>query len=110
MPFSETLAERVRKRLSRRKGIEEKKMFGGLGFLLNGNMCVGVWKEFLIARLGIEQAEEARKELNIREFDITGRAMKGWVMIEPAGLKEEGQLKDWLRRAVQFVETLPAKS
>ena len=74
MAFSEALAERIRRRLARRKGIEEKKMFGGIGFLLNGTMLVGVWKESLIARLGPEGGDEALKEPHVKEFDITGRA------------------------------------
>ena len=62
MAFNEALAQRIRQRLARRKGIEEKKMFGGIGFLLNGNMFVGVWKDSLIVRLGPEDGDEALKE------------------------------------------------
>jgi len=87
MAFSEALASRVRQALPRKKGIEEKKMFGGIGFLLNGNMLVGVWKESLIVRLGPEDGEEALKEPHVREFDITGRAMKGWVLVDPEGVE-----------------------
>ena len=72
MAFSEELAERIRQGLARRKGIEEKKMFGGVGFLLNGNMLVGVWKDSLIVRLGPEEGEEALKEPHVSEFNITG--------------------------------------
>src|SRR5262245_49709937 len=75
MAFDEALAERIRKGLARRKNIQEKKMFGGIGFLLNGNMLVGVWKESLIVRLGPEDGDEALLEPHVREFDITGRAM-----------------------------------
>jgi len=109
MAFSEELAERIRQGLARRKGIEEKKMFGGVGFLLNGNMLVGVWKDSLIARLGPEQAEEALREPHVKEFDITGRAMKGWVLVGPEGVQNDDELKGWLRRAVKFVGKLPAK-
>ena len=91
------LAERVRQPLARKKGINEKKMFGGIGFLLNGNMLVGVWKDSLIARLGPEQAEEALEEPHVGEFDITGRPMKGWVLVEPSGVEDDDQLKDWIR-------------
>jgi len=59
MAYSETLAERIRKRLPRRRNVEEKKMFGGIGFLLKGNMCVGIWKDSLIVRVGPEQYEDA---------------------------------------------------
>src|ERR1043166_8863172 len=103
MAFSEELAERIRQRLARRKGIEEKKMFGGIGFLLNGNLLVGVWKESLLARLGPEQGDEALKEPHVKEFDIAGRSMKGWVLVAPEGVEGDDQLKGWVQRAVQFV-------
>jgi hypothetical protein len=83
MAFDEALAERIRQALSRRKHVEEKKMFGGIGFLRNGHLLVGVWKDSLIVRLGGEQGEEALKEPHVSEFNITGRAMKGWVLVEP---------------------------
>ena len=73
MAFSESLAERIRHLLARRKHVEEKKMFGGIGFLLNGNLLVGVRKDSLLARLGPEQGEEALKEAHVSEFTIAGR-------------------------------------
>jgi TfoX/Sxy family transcriptional regulator of competence genes len=94
MAFSEDLAERIRQQLARRKRVEEKKMFGGVGFLLNGNMLVGVWKDSLIVRLGAEEGEEALKEPHVREFDITGRAMKGWVLVAAKGLEDDDRLHD----------------
>src|SRR6266853_3147243 len=109
MAFSEKLAERVRHLVARRKGVEEKKMFGGVGFLLNGNMLVGVWKESLIVRLGPDEGDEALKEPHVKEFDITGRPMKGWVLIEPEGVGDDDQLSAWIQRAVKFVGTLPRK-
>ena len=109
MAFNEALAERIRQGLARKKGIEEKTMFGGMGFLLNGNMLVGVWKDSLCVRLGPAQAEEALLEPHVGEFNITGRAMKGWVLVEPQGVENDGQVKDWIRRAVKFVGKLPKK-
>ena len=109
MAFSEDLAERIRHLLARRKKVEEKKIFGGIGFLLNGNMLVGLWKDSLIFRLGPEQGEEALLEPHVKEFDITGRAMKGWVLVEPEGIEDDGRLKGWIQRAVKFVGKLPAK-
>jgi hypothetical protein len=109
MAYDELLASRVRSLLARSKGCAEKKMFGGVGFLLSGNMCVGVWKEFLIARVGPDQYEAALDMPNVRVFDITGRAMSGWVMVEPEGCREVPALKAWVDRAVNFVRTLPAK-
>jgi TfoX/Sxy family transcriptional regulator of competence genes len=109
MAFDETLAERIRVHLARRKNLVEKKMFGGVGFLLNGNMLVGVWKDSLIVRLGPEESDDALKEPHVRAFDITGRAMKGWVMVGPDGVASDEQLNDWIQRAVKFVRSLPAK-
>jgi TfoX/Sxy family transcriptional regulator of competence genes len=109
MAFSEALAGRIRQQLARRKNVEGKKIFGGVGFLLNGNMLVGVWKDSLIARLGPEQSDEALKESHVKEFDVTGRAMKGWVLVAPAGVRGDDQLSGWIQRAVTFVGWLPAK-
>lgn len=107
MPFSESLAARIRDNLSRKRGIEEKKMFGGVGFLLDGNMLVGVWKDSLIVRLGPAAYDEAFLEPHVKEFDITGKSMKGWVMVNSEGIADEGPLKSWIERATKFVKTLP---
>jgi TfoX/Sxy family transcriptional regulator of competence genes len=109
MAFSEALAERIRQRLARRKNVEERKMFGGVGFLLNGNLLVGVWKDSLCVRLGPDQAEEALKEPHVKKFDITGRPMKDWVLVEPESVEADDQLSGWIERATRFVRTLPAK-
>jgi hypothetical protein len=109
MAFSEALAERIRQGLARRKGVEEKTMFGGIGFLLNGNLLVGVWKESLIVRLDPEVGGEALKEPHVRAFDITGRPMRNWVVVESEGVEDDDQLKGWIERATKFVRTLPAK-
>lgn len=110
MPFDETTAQRVRPLLSRRKGFVEKKMFGGIGFLLSGNMCCGVWKEFLILRVGPLAYEETLAQEFVKPFDITGRAMKGWVMVEPPGFQKPADLKSWVDLAVLFAGSLPAKA
>jgi TfoX/Sxy family transcriptional regulator of competence genes len=109
MAYSESLASRIRDALSRTRGVEEKKMFGGVGFLLNGNMLVGVWKQSLIVRLSAEEGEAALAEPYVKDFDVTGRPMKGWVMVEPEGIEDDGQLKGWIDRAIDFVKTLPKK-
>jgi TfoX/Sxy family transcriptional regulator of competence genes len=109
MAFSEALAARIRQRPARKKGVEEKKMFGGVGFLLHGNMLVGVWKDSLIVRLGPDEGEEAMLESHVREFDITGRPMKGWVLVGPEGVQNDEQLTAWIGRATRFVRALPAK-
>src|SRR6266436_3788813 len=107
MAFNQALAERIRDALARKKNIEEKKMFGGIGFLLNGNMLVGVWKNSLIVRVGPDGYDDALLEAHVKEFDITGKPMKGWVLVEPEGIEGDDQLKDWIERAMKFVKTLP---
>jgi TfoX/Sxy family transcriptional regulator of competence genes len=109
MAYSESLALRVRQILGRRRNVAEKKMFGGVGFLLNGNMCVGIWKNSLIARINPANYNDALAEENVREFDITGRPMKGWILVEADGIETDDQLNEWVRRSVEFVSTLPKK-
>ena len=109
MPFSESLAARIRDALARRKNVEEKKMFGCICFFINGNALAGVWKDRLIARLGPDEGEAALLEPHVRAFDITGRPMRNWVAVEPEGVEDDGRLHDWVQRAMEFVTTLPAK-
>ncbi len=109
MVYSESLACRIRQHFTVRRGITEKKMFGGMGFLLYGNMCVGVSQTSLIVRLGPQQADAARHQPNVVEFDVAGRPMKAWVMIEAEGVETDALLSMWIDRAVDFVETLPKK-
>lgn len=109
MAYSESLAERTRQILARRRGIAEKKMFGGVAFLLHGNLCLCVWKTYLIVRLHPGDYAAALTEPEVRPFDVTGRPMKGWVMVEPDGIESDVQLQRWVERAVDFVETLPGK-
>ena len=72
-------------------------------------MLVGVWKESLIVRLGPEDGDQALLEPHVREFDITGRAMKGWVLVDPEGIESDDDLSGWIQRALKFVGKLPAK-
>ena len=109
MAFDEALAARIRDALARRRNIEEKKMFGCVCFLLNGNALAGVWKDRLIARLGPDEGEAALREPHVRAFDITGRPMRNWVAVEPEGIEDDDQLKAWVERATKFVRTLPKK-
>jgi TfoX/Sxy family transcriptional regulator of competence genes len=109
MAYSESLAERIRRAFGRRRGIEEKKMFGGIGFLRGRNMLVGVWQSSLLARLGPEQTLKALREEHVSEFVMKGRASKGWVLVAPEGVEHDEQLGEWIRRAEEFVATLPNK-
>ena len=109
MAFDESLAARVRDVLARTHGVEEKRLFGGAGFLLEGHLLVCVWKDSLIVRLGVGEAEAALRDPSVRPFDVTGTPMKGWVMVEPEGVEDDEQVADWVGRATEFVRTLPAK-
>jgi TfoX/Sxy family transcriptional regulator of competence genes len=109
MPFDATIADRVRPLMARGPGFAEKKMFGGVGFLLHGNMCVGVWKEFLIVRIGPDAYDDALAKTGVKEFDMTGRPMKGWVMVDPSGARGDHELTAWVEQAVAFVSGLPSK-
>jgi TfoX/Sxy family transcriptional regulator of competence genes len=109
MAFDETLAVKLRQALGKRSGLSEKKMFGGVGHLLSGNMVCGVWKDFLILRLAEEVASEVLQEEDVRPFDITGKPMKGWAMAGPAGWRQPANLKRWVGLALDFAESLPPK-
>lgn len=109
MAYNEQLEKRLNRLLAGRKDFYSQKMFGGIGFLLKGNMCVGIYKDDLILRLGPPVAQKALGLKNVKPFDITGRPMKGWVMVTPAGIKTAAALRKWVDMAVDFVSGLPAK-
>lgn len=109
MAFNEHLAWRVRKRLAAQKGLTEKRMFGGLAFLLNGNMCCGVHQRELIVRLNPAQTDIALAEPHTRIFDLSGRPMRGWILVEPAGLADDPALAKWLRFGTTYAASLPKK-
>ena len=109
MPFDEVLAARARTLLSKHVGITEMEAFGGLGFLLHGNMCCGVHGRELIVRVGAERTDDALAQPHAHVFDLTGRAMKGWVLVRPEGLNDDGTLAKWVRMGVEFAAKLPKK-
>jgi TfoX N-terminal domain len=108
MAYDEVLAERVRGVLAGRD-VVGKKMFGGIAFMLAGNMCVGVAREDLIVRTFPEDGVEALAEPHVREFDMTGRPMTGWLLVGPGATADEEGLRKWVGRGVAFAETLPPK-
>ena len=110
MAYDERLAERVRDALGGHAGFSERKMFGGIAFMLDGNMCCGVLGSDLIVRLGPEGAEAALAEPHVRPFDATGRPMKGWATVAPAALDDDRQLARWVDEAAGFASSLPPKS
>jgi TfoX/Sxy family transcriptional regulator of competence genes len=110
MVYNEKMDSKINTLISKWKHISKKKMFGGTGYLLNGNMVAGIYKDFYILRLGEKNANAALKLSNIRVFDITGRPMKGWVMAEEDAFSDDNSLEEWLIKAKKFVQTLPAKN
>ena len=109
MAYNEEIDARIKKIVSNWKNTDDKKMFGGVCHLLNGNMFCGVYKDFLILRLGENQSKNALEFPFVRPFDITGRPMKGWVMVEGEGFRSDQELEAWLNKAKDFAETLPSK-
>ncbi len=109
MAYNELLDIRIRHLIDNWEGTSAKNMFGGVCHLLHGHMVCGVHKDFLILRLGIDAARDAMTQASVKEFDITGRPMKGWVMVAEDGCNTDDELRDWLNKAKIFVETLPRK-
>ncbi|HEY3012677.1 MAG TPA: TfoX/Sxy family protein [Gemmatimonadales bacterium] len=109
MAFDEKLATRIRQSLGQRVGLIEKKMFGGIAFLLNGNMCCGVHGQDLIVRLDPEQTDQVLSRPHARRFDLTGRPMNGWILVGPRGLTTDAHLGEWLGIATGYAGSLPRK-
>jgi TfoX/Sxy family transcriptional regulator of competence genes len=109
MAYNEKLAERMRSVLKSRSNLVEKKMFGGIGFLVNGNMACGVNKQDLILRLSDADFDKALEQPEVRIFDMTGKPMKGWVLVSGPGYKSDKALKDWIEKGIAFARSLPPK-
>ncbi len=109
MAYDEGLAERIRQVLDQQPGLVEKKMFGGIGFMLHGNMACGVTKDELVVRVGPERYAQAVAMPHTRPFDFTGRPMKGWVMVAPDGLESDDDLAGWVHQGIDFALSLPPK-
>jgi len=106
MPYDEQLAERIRRAVDQRAGITEKKMFGGLTFLLGGKMFCGIVKDDLMVRVGQEAYEESLGRPHVRPMDFSGRPMKGYVFVGPAGCRTQRQVVTWVERGARFVASL----
>jgi TfoX/Sxy family transcriptional regulator of competence genes len=110
MAYDKALAERIRLLLTAQPGLTERKMFGGIGFMLFGNMACGVHEGKLIVRVGPDRYAESLAESHANVFDITGRPMKGWIAVSSDGYASDDDLWTWLDRGVGFAKTLPPKS
>ena len=109
MAYDEAVAERVRSALGKNPDIVEKRMFGGVAFLVRGNMCCGVIGDRLMLRIGPKGYEAALARPHAKTMDFTGRPMKGLVYVEPAGFASPLDLKTWIDSALEFALSLPAK-
>jgi len=109
LAYNEKLAQRIRESLKDKYQITEKRMFGGLSFLLNGNMCCGVINDSLMVRVGPDDYEDALTEQHTRQMDFTGRPLKGFVYVDPEGLTTEESLLKWIDRGIKFASSLPSK-
>ncbi len=109
MPYNEQLVGRVRGVLAKKRNVAERKMFGGLTFMVRGNMACGVENDRLMVRVGPEAYDDALGRPHAQMMNFTGRPMKGFVFVEPAGLKSDKDLEAWVQRGVDFAMSLPAK-
>lgn len=106
MAYDEGLAFRVESLMSKETDIISQKMFGGIGYLSNGNMTCGIFEDFLIVRVGPELYQQSLKSKHVKEFDITGKAMNGWVMVDSPGISEDEDLLEWVKKGLSFGRSL----
>lgn len=109
MAYDENLAERIDEVLVGVPNVVQKKMFGGIAFMVRSHMCVGVIGDTLLARVGPDQYEDSLKENYANEMLFTGRPMKGMIYIEPEGINSKAKLIKWVEKCLYFVSTLPEK-
>jgi TfoX/Sxy family transcriptional regulator of competence genes len=109
MAFDEGLAERIRGVLDARSDVDERRMFGGIAFLVAGNMACGVMRDDLMVRMEPDAAAALDSEPGVRRFDMGGRPMKGWLLVAPEATADDGDLERWVRRGEEFAASLPPK-
>ena len=109
MAYDEALASRVRETLGENPEITERRMFGGIAFMLSGNMAVGVSKDDLMVRIDPDDQGEALAQSGVRAFDMTGRPMKGWILVAPQSTEDDADLQRWVGAGLDFAGSLPPK-
>jgi TfoX/Sxy family transcriptional regulator of competence genes len=107
--YNTKLEEKIDTAIQRWQSVEKKKLFGGVGYLLKGNMAFGIHKDSLIIRMDKGQGEQSLKDRNVRPFDITGRPMSGWIMVQEAGWRSAAGLAKWISMGKQYALSLPEK-
>ena len=109
MAYDQALAQRVRGALAGQPGLSERAMFGGIGFMVHGNMCCGVHGDRLIVRIPPDQHEAALERPGVHTFDMTRRPTKGWILVGPGGVNTPEALNTWVQEGVAFASSLPPK-
>jgi TfoX/Sxy family transcriptional regulator of competence genes len=109
MPFDEALAQRTRSLIGGDYAVEEKRMFGGLAFMVNGHMCCGISGQDLMVRVGPDIFEQALKRPHARPMDFTGRPLRGFVYVSPEGCRTSAKLNEWVKVGLEFALSLPPK-
>jgi hypothetical protein len=109
MAYNIKLEEKIDAAIKRWKNSEKKKMFGGICYLLKGNMAFGIWKDFLIVRMDKEEGNKSLTVRNVQPFDITGKPMAGWIMVKEEGWKNRDGLEKWIGIGKDFALSLPEK-
>ncbi len=110
MSYDEGLAERVREALQEYRGVSEKKMFGGLAFMNRGYMFAGILGDVLMARVGPDAYGDSLAKPHVRVMDFTGKPMRGYVFVDPAGFEQDSDLSGWIESCHRFIQSLPPKS
>ena len=110
MAYNEALANRIREALARERGVDEIKMMGGLCFMIGGHMALGIVGAELMIRVGPDGYERALARMHAREMDFTGRSLRGFVFVEPAGITTKRSLASWVAPAAPFAKSLPPKA
>jgi len=109
MAYDEDLADRIRAIVSDVPGISERKMFGGICFMVNGNMALGPVRDYLMIRVGPQMYDDALADGRAREMTFTGRSMKGMVEVDAVNLEDDDVLAEWVQRGLDFAASLPPK-
>ena len=109
MAYDEGLAQRIREQLIDEQGLSEKKMFGGVAFMIHGNMCAGVVSDNPMLRVGPDGHDDALSQPHARPMDFTGRPVKGMIYVDQDGIESDADLQTWLGRALSFARSLPMK-
>ena len=109
MAYDEALADDIRARIGDHPGLTEKEMFGGIAFMVNGNMAVGVSRDQLMVRVGKDAHDEVVALRGARIFDLSARPMRGWLVVAPEGFTTDSDLNAWIDRGVAFAQSLPHK-